>query len=111
MSKRVLSVGPGPVTGSYEFKASKRIQDGDIVTFKYPDGTYKRLIAQGSRKGKLCRECPFCNQRRPGGLILCGMYRVTDAGRKHRACELHAPYYANQIMLQWFDVDKLMEDL
>lgn len=110
MSKRVLSVSPGPVPGSHEFNATKRIQDGDIVTFKYPDGKSRQLIARGARHGQLCRDCPFRNQR-PGGLILCGMYRVTDAGRKHRACELHAPYYANQIMLQWFDVDKLMEDL
>ena len=111
MSKRVFTVAPGPVTGSYEFTATRTIHDGDIVTFKYPDGTSKRLVAQGSRQGRQCKLCPFCNQRRPGGLIMCGMYRITAAGRKHRACELRTPYYADHTMLQWFDVDNLMEEL
>lgn len=111
MSKRVFTVAPGSVTGSYEFTAKRPIRDGDIVTFKYPDGTSKRLVAKGSRKGRLCMECPFCNQLRPGVLIVCGMRRVTDTGRKHRACERRAPYYAGHTMLQWFDIDKIMEEL
>ena len=99
------------MTGSYEFKASKRMRDGDIVTFKYHDGTSKRLVVRWSRHSLLCENCPFRNQRRPGGLILCGMYRVTDAGRRHRACEMGTPYYVNQTRLQWFDMDNLMEDI
>jgi hypothetical protein len=111
MSKRVFTVAPGPVTGSYEFMAKRSIRDGDIVTFKYPNGTSKHLVAKGSRKGRLCVDCPFCNHLRPGVLIVCGMRRVTAAGRTHRACEMRTPYYADHTMLQWFDVDNLMEEL